>query len=143
MGDVAGHGHLLQQLHAGGRVGAAATERGGGGREGGQSLDAHREISIILTCGGKEKHIKYLDELEYFLCAPRQQVSIMSCDALLWLLVLMKWKFFNGHLNLADATSAPRWTLPVTPFLDAVETDGAVGSEQDDHVPEDVEQQSV
>lgn len=55
----------------------------------------------------------------------------------------MKWKFFNGHLNSADATSAPGWTLPVTPFLDAVETDGAVGSEQDDHVPEDVEQQSV
>lgn len=33
--------------------------------------------------------------------------------------------------------------LPVTAFLDAVETDGAVGSEQDDHVPEDVEQQRV
>lgn len=63
---------------------------------------------------------------------------------LVWLLVLKKWKFFNGHLNPANTTtSALRWTLPVTPFLDAVQTDGAVGSEQDDHVPEDVEQQSV
>lgn len=34
-------------------------------------------------------------------------------------------------------------TVPVAPSLDAVEADGAVGSEQDDHVSEDVEQQGV
>lgn len=32
---------------------------------------------------------------------------------------------------------------PVTPPLDAVQADGAVSSEQDDHVSEDIEQQSV
>jgi len=32
---------------------------------------------------------------------------------------------------------------PVVPPLDAVEADGAVGSEQDDQISEDVEQQSV
>lgn len=32
---------------------------------------------------------------------------------------------------------------PVVPPLYAIEADGAIGSEQDDHVSEDVEQQSV
>lgn len=32
---------------------------------------------------------------------------------------------------------------PIIPPLYTVEADGAVGSEQDDHVSEDVEQQSV
>lgn len=32
---------------------------------------------------------------------------------------------------------------PVVPLLYAIEADGAVGPEQDDHVSEDIEQESV
>lgn len=46
MGDVAGHGHLLQQLHAGGRVGAAATEEEEEEKE--VSHWTHTEKSILL-----------------------------------------------------------------------------------------------